>query len=782
MRRRRAERRRKCSKYWARGQVSQWDADASPMATETRRAPLRLVDGPEGSQVASALLDAGLDVAYQPIVHLGSGSVLAYEALARPRHPDARNPQVFFQLLEDAGARLAGERAAFEAALRGTADHFPRVKLFLNASPTTLVDPEFDIVEFFQLGERYGLSPSDLVVEVTESEAVHDLATLASRCERLGRLGVGLAVDDAGAGHASFRVITRLRPSYIKLDRDLVSNVDGDGARHAFIEAMVRFSRQIGSRLIAEGIETEAELASLAGLGVEAGQGYFIARPESGFASPSPAARRMIATAAQRPLLGAAQVTAGELVRPALEIGQHVTVAEAYARFLADPAAGMLVITEGNRVVAQLTRRAVERFLASPGSWERLADRPAVEFAERHPMTVSTGLDIVEVGAMLAARPRHQVADDLTVTDTLGHLVGVLPLREVIRTLTDLRRRGEQDLNPLSGLLGPAWLEGELGRRLDAGETLTGLLVDVDRFRRLNDLGGFALGDDVIRVLSVCLTGVAGGVPGADVAHVGGDDFMLVLPPQHFEDVIAELIRGFETEVMPFLRLELRLRQGAHLMDEIGLSIAAVDLQGTPAPGLRYLEWAQDGLAPLMALAKQHDGHSCVRGSGEMVSVTTWTAAAPGQRKISIGQAEPGVVLAMVDLVEQMWGEWVTGSGARQYGLHRFPGPVDELERFRVSWLEPLRERAEAALAARAAGIAVNLEGDEEEVLALLDRLALASREAYARQPLPLPPHFSLLDRMIRQRSRVVRREDRLSRSAHGVHVADPREAPGTRR
>ncbi|HUH08701.1 MAG TPA: EAL domain-containing protein [Egibacteraceae bacterium] len=365
------------------------------MVGERSRPPLHVVGESEPVEHGRALLDAGVDMAYQPIVHLGSGSVIAYEALARPRHPDARNPMVFFSTMAAAGLRLAAERAAFSSALHNTRAGYPRAKLFINASPVTLVDPEFDVAELARLAQDVGMPVSNIVVEVTESEAVHDLDELAERTRLLRRLGIGIAVDDAGAGHASFRVITRLRPSFIKLDRDLVSDIDSDGARHAFIESMVRFSRQIGSRLIAEGIETPGELACVAGLAVEAGQGYFLARPAvADFAEPTPESRRTIESAAQRLRLGNARVAAADLARPAIRLDPSITIREAYERFAEDASVGVMAIYRPYRegLAGQITRRALERAMSAPDAWASIGDRPVSELADYDPLTVAGGL------------------------------------------------------------------------------------------------------------------------------------------------------------------------------------------------------------------------------------------------------------------------------------------------------------------------------------------------------------------------------------------------------
>lgn len=727
----------------------------------------------------AGVLDAGLEVAYQPIVHLGSGQVIAYEALARPRHPETSSPLEFFSALERAGLRLAGERVAFAAAMAGWSPRRQREKLFVNASPLTLVDDGFEVAELLELADRHDLAPSDLVIEVTESEAVDDIEALTLRVRRLRRLGIGVAVDDAGAGHASFRVITRLRPSYIKLDRDLVHGVDSDGARHAFIEAMVRFARQIGSRLIAEGIETEAELASLAGLGVEAGQGFFLARPGIGeFSRPSDDARRLIAGAAQRLRLGAVQVTVGELARPATLLDPDATVEEAYTRFCANPAVGVFVLDNDHGVDAQVSRRGLERLLSAPGAWERLASRPVRDVAEHEPLRVGAQLDVAEVGSILAARHAQEVVDDVAVTDPRGGIVGIVDVRAIVRTLADVRKQRQDDLNPLTGLPGLEWAEQELERRLDGGEATTVVFLDVDGFRTVNHLGGFALGDQVIRLMGRCLTGVTGGISHAGVAHAGGDQFVILVPPRRYEELVAEVVRSIESEVMPQVRTELRTRDAVETFATLGVSLAGTDLYGAPPPGLRYLDWARDRLSGPIRTAKDIVGYSSVHHTCERTTIATWTPRTSGRRTLALGLAEPSVVLRALDLIDRCWDRWWQVQEAEQPGVadlaERFPGPPEAIEGLRRRYALPLRTRAEELARTGHPVMEVTLEGEESELLDLLDRLALITQFAQESASVPIPPEVMLLDRMLRQRARAIVRRDSSMTDAVAPARRDP--------
>lgn len=118
-----------------------------------------------------------------------------------------------------------------------------------------------------------------MVVEITEHAAIENLDVLLMEIDRLRDLGVRIAVDDAGAGYSGLQQIIRLRPDVIKLDMSLTQDVDKDLARRSLASAMVQFAHDTNAHVVAEGIETEAEMRTLRSLGVEMGQGYHLGRP-----------------------------------------------------------------------------------------------------------------------------------------------------------------------------------------------------------------------------------------------------------------------------------------------------------------------------------------------------------------------------------------------------------------------------------------------------------------------------------------------------------------------
>jgi EAL domain-containing protein (putative c-di-GMP-specific phosphodiesterase class I)/putative methionine-R-sulfoxide reductase with GAF domain len=207
----------------------------------------------------------------QPVVRTSDSVIIGYEALARmpiePLHP----PNWWLEHADSLGLRRRLELACLAAAA-SLGDPPADRMLFVNVSPSTLTDP---------LALRlFDSLPSRLVIEVTEQEAVADYDVLRSHLAPWLALGVRFAVDDTGAGYSSLRHVIELQPDFLKLDRELVREVDRDRNRLALIRAVVAFASEVGTSVIAEGVETQAELDTLREAQVHLVQGFLLARPD----------------------------------------------------------------------------------------------------------------------------------------------------------------------------------------------------------------------------------------------------------------------------------------------------------------------------------------------------------------------------------------------------------------------------------------------------------------------------------------------------------------------
>ena len=223
------------------------------------------------AEIQTLLAPGGLSMVAQPIVELRTGCVCGVEALARfAGHPNG--PSGVFSAAAHLGLRTDFELAALSAALDLLPDVPDPLYVSLNASPVTVLDPRF--------GPLLAAAPADrIVLELTEHIEVPDYDDLIAALDSVRARGIRLAIDDAGSGFASLAHILTLAPDIIKLDIALTHGVDGDPARRALASALVGFAADLGALLIAEGVETHAELTTLRDLGVTCGQGFHLGRP-----------------------------------------------------------------------------------------------------------------------------------------------------------------------------------------------------------------------------------------------------------------------------------------------------------------------------------------------------------------------------------------------------------------------------------------------------------------------------------------------------------------------
>lgn len=215
-----------------------------------------------------------LVTAFQPIRELSTGRVLGVEAFTRFVSEEGGTPGQWFAAAAETRLASELELAALEAALT-SAEHLPaHLYVALKLSPATCLEPLLP-----GLLEESAVAVDRMVLQLTEALTVEQAAALVAVLAPLRRRGLRLSVDHAGSYVDSIRHIRQIRPDFIKLDRTLIAGIETDTLRQAFGEVMTEFASQLGAVLIAEGIETREELASVISLGVTTGQGYYLGRP-----------------------------------------------------------------------------------------------------------------------------------------------------------------------------------------------------------------------------------------------------------------------------------------------------------------------------------------------------------------------------------------------------------------------------------------------------------------------------------------------------------------------
>jgi diguanylate cyclase len=244
-------------------------------------APIVAGDATKWNTIVQQLLDdRSVVAAYQPIVDLRAGSIVAYEALARPnRQKIDISVERMFSSAQRMGLGRDLDWLCRRAALAGATWVPGGIPVFINCNLSGLVDPVHRVDQMLLVMEAAGRDPRDVVLEITERELVGDLSRLKVVVAAYRREGFRFAVDDVGEGHSTLEVLAATSPDFVKVARSLVIDAASAGPRAA-IRAVVAFANELGASTIAEGIETESTALYMRELGVHLGQGWLFGRPE----------------------------------------------------------------------------------------------------------------------------------------------------------------------------------------------------------------------------------------------------------------------------------------------------------------------------------------------------------------------------------------------------------------------------------------------------------------------------------------------------------------------
>jgi diguanylate cyclase (GGDEF)-like protein len=254
------------------------------------------------TDLRSAVEDDQLFLVYQPKINVASGEVTGVEALVRWNHPTrgTQYPDTFIPLAENTGLIAPITFFVVEHALRQVRNWQEQgvdLSVAVNLSVRHLTDMSLPDRIAVAL-ERWGVAPSKLIIEVTESSIMTDPKRAAVVLQQLRRIGVDVAIDDYGTGHASLNYLKQFDIDELKIDRSFIMNLDIDSSDAIIVASTVELGHNLGLRIVAEGVEDGATLEWLSGLGCDTAQGYHIGRPMAPEAVAEVVAERRVATPA----------------------------------------------------------------------------------------------------------------------------------------------------------------------------------------------------------------------------------------------------------------------------------------------------------------------------------------------------------------------------------------------------------------------------------------------------------------------------------------------------
>lgn len=546
----------------------------------------------EGDAIERICAARGFEVHFQPVVRLLSGEVLGYEAL--PRAP-LDGPFANAAEMLDAAAGH-GLLATLEVALCEQAvQKFTRLalpgQLVLALSADTLIDAQL------HTGGRpaflRALEASRLVVEPAGHRKPPTLERLCEAAMLLRSVGAQLLVDDLGRGFSSLALWPELKPELVKIGPQFVHEVHRNVAKFQFLKSLQQIADGCGSRLLAVGIESNAELAALRDLGIAYGQGGYIARP-----APAPAAKlrpevvealrtRRFASLPEAVRLPVRRSTVGDklLVRaPSLE--PVATNRKVFETFDAAPELHALAIVAHGRPRGLIERA---RFVELYASGSASPDAPCLHTMNARPLLVDKDLPMHEIPALVAGTDLRDI--ETFIFTSRGVYAGIGSGHDLIREITLMQIDAARYANPLTLLPGNVPIDEQIATLLGTKTAFVAAYCDLNHFKQFNDAYGYRRGDEMIKLAARTLTAAC--EPRRDfIGHIGGDDFILVFRSSDWRARCEQALKAFGAEAPTLCDAEDRARGALKGEDRAGnvvySPLTTLAIGAVPVPPGRY--------------------------------------------------------------------------------------------------------------------------------------------------------------------------------------------------
>ncbi len=527
------------------------------------------IEKPFSHELYDIFSSRSLTSQFQPIVDLKGKQVMGWEALTRgPVDGPLHRPLDLFYAAEQAGVLFELDMLARQCAMY----HFSREvrdaskRLFINVMVGALESGGHVPGMTAQCIESLGLTPDQVVIELSELHPVADIDRLTQAVQHYQQQGFRVALDDVGAGYNGLRIWSQIRPDLIKIDRYFVSGVDQGTEKRQFLESMVNLAHSFGAEVVAEGVETEEALRIVEQMGVNYVQGYLLGRPRCKLQStidyiwPEEA----LTSLCERNTAGGLAQKHWLVLAPDMRVEEAMDVVLKSVQQDFYP-----VVDAAGKVHGMIWRRSFMSKLLQRYGYELNYRKPLSELMDRNPVTVHESAPIETLSRMLTDDVMREHRDAFIVLKG-GRYMGAGTFVTLLRVMTDLKVKSAQYANPLSGLPGNVPIQTEVQRRLDENKAFSVLYTDLDNFKPFNDTYSYEAGDRVIRLVANLLKSEV--EAGDFVGHVGGDDFVIVTerPLEEVEVMTQGVIARFAKEVKAFYSVEDVARGGIEALDRHG--------------------------------------------------------------------------------------------------------------------------------------------------------------------------------------------------------------------
>jgi len=495
---------------------------------------------------------------YQPIVSLTDGRIYGYEALSRITKKELEmNIEQMFRTADKINKSWELETLCRTRALSHFIHNGNETKLFLNVNPNIVHSKNFEKGFTKRQLDEYGLDFNNIIFEITERVAVLDSNTFLNSIAYYKNQQYGIAIDDVGSGYSGLNTIANIRPNILKLDMDLVKDIDKDETKQFLCKAMVDFSKNAGIMVIAEGIETEEELKTLIKLNVNLGQGFFLGIPQQSLDGLTPEKIEMIKNFHTKKyaenVKSSIYPKIGNMAKKGYCFSPEEKIDNIYEMLRINPSITDFTVVENYTAIGFMSRTNFNELLGGRYGFSLYSGKDIRHLIKNDFLRVNYNMPVDQVSRLAMQRTFEQLYNPVVVEQE-GKYTGLVTVKDLLDSCTKVEIDMALHSNPLTGLPGNLLIEKEILNRIFASPPYCILYFDLDSFKAYNDAYGFQNGDKILALVGNIMRKHA--VNNEFLGHIGGDDFIAICDYHEGEGFCKAVIKEFETEVPLFYRDE----------------------------------------------------------------------------------------------------------------------------------------------------------------------------------------------------------------------------------
>lgn len=485
---------------------------------------------------------------FQPIVSLTHKKILGYEALIRgPSNSPLHSPFNLFTTAERFNLSTKLEFLCREITIQRYADLDIKEKLFINASPLVLLQPEFKKGETLRLLDQYGVNPRSVVIELTEHKPADNYEIMRASAKHYRGMGFEIALDDLGAGYSGLRLWAELLPEYVKIDKHFVHSLHNDPVKLNFVRSIQSMAVSLNCSVIAEGIETQEEFKAIEKIGITNAQGYYFARPTAVPVKEIDKALFAIEQATDcksAPFNNA--TTAVQIIRDITPISAKTTISDVMNLFHHNSELTILPLVDDNIASGIIFRdKFLTKLFSSRYGIDLHGKNPIKMFIENTPLCIDKNMPIDLVSKQLTSLMTNDPAFIITHN---GEYMGVGTLLDLLAEFTRQQIDNAKHANPLTLLPGSVPINNQVNQLL-ANKIPFGFgYFDLDNFKPFNDVYSYDAGDAIIKAVANTLIQYIPAESGR-VGHIGGDDFIVIFTCDDWLTRCKNILEAFESTV-----------------------------------------------------------------------------------------------------------------------------------------------------------------------------------------------------------------------------------------